>query len=579
MHRPAPKWVAALAWAMAISASGRAQNDQAALRHFPTPLSASREVPLDVDERRVDQLDQHHQIGAAQREFDILAWQAFLALNWPATPQGGPDRHKGLNDNTSDRVWSSWRPAQTIFRPNGAPPEPWRYEQNEEIDLTKAKAAWRQHVSNTDENLQAFSGPLVDQNGNWARYEVRMNNIEFQYLLKNKLYNLEGQAAYVNAGNPIDFPVNIHGQNGAIEIKLAWKELPPADDRSRFFVRHVVATLSEPLQPSETAPPTREFDAGLVGMHISMRTRSSPEWVWATFEQVDNLTPHTGGDGKQYKASFNNGDPNAQPINTLPPRNAVIDPNTGYPIPAPPGTTPTTWIESLTKTPVQVVRIHVPSQPGLNEYDAALEQSTAALNTEVQGLLRGAGSVFQYYELIGTQWPLDTRVPAYAGGQGSAPESIRFKMPGEMVPVFLINTTMETYFQKGMQPAGPLEQDDRLADGAPPIDSTPVVGTESCVGCHYSAGAGIGFKKNDDGSLKIENGQKVPIYGENGNFGQNGNAHFSWLLQIEARSQPPQAAAATAQSQAPTPAAQLRRRSAGAFLDVTHLNGGSSVEH
>jgi hypothetical protein len=572
MHRSTLKWVAVVASIIAISASGRAQNDQVAFRHFPTPLTASRNIPLDVDERRVDQFDKGGQIGATQREFDILAWQAFLALNWPATSHGGSDSHKGLNDNTTDRVWSAWRPSQTIFRPGGVPPEPWRYKEGEQIDLTKAKAAWRQHVSSTDENLQAFSGPLVDQNGNWARYEVRVNDVEFQYLQENHLYNLEGQAAYVNGGHPISFPVNEHGHNGAIEIKLAWKELTPADDRSRFFVRHVVATLSEPLQ---STPPMREFDAGLVGMHISMRTQSSPEWVWATFEQADNLRPHTGSDGKQYKANFNNGDPNIQLVNTLPPRNAVIDPNTGYPIPVPAGGTPTTWIESLTKTPVQVVRINVPPQPQLNDHDAALAQTTAALNAEVQGLLKQAGSVFQYYELIGTQWPLDTRAPAYAGGQGSAPESIRFKMQGEMMPVFLINTTMETYFQKGSQPAGPLEQDDRLADGAPPIDSTPVVGTESCVGCHYSAGAGIGFKKNADASLKIENGQKVPIYGENGNFGQNGNAHFSWLLQIEARSQLPQPAVAPAAA----PAAQLRRQSTGLFLDTTHLNAGSSVEH
>ena len=31
-----------------------------------------------------------------------------------------------------------------------------------------------------------------------------------------------------------------------------------------------------------------------------------------------------------------------------------------------------------------------------------------------------------------------------------------------MLPVFLVNTTMETYFQKGTEPTGALEQDDRL---------------------------------------------------------------------------------------------------------------------
>jgi len=105
-----------------------------------------------------------------------------------------------------------------------------------------------------------------------------------------------------------------------------------------------------------------------------------------------------------------------------------------------------------------------------------------------------------------------------------------------VLPVYLTNMTMETYFQKGVQPAGPLEQDDRLAPGMSP-DSTPVFGTESCVGCHYSAGAVIGFRTLPNGNFRLDaSGRKIPIYGENANFGLNGNANYSWLLQIEARS-------------------------------------------
>jgi hypothetical protein len=51
-------------------------------------------------------------------------------------------------------------------------------------------------------------------------------------------------------------------------------------------------------------------------------------------------------------------------------------------------------------------------------------------------------------------------------------------------------------------------------------DSTPVSATESCVGCHFSAGVVTMIKVNADGS-------KTPIFGENGNFGDNGNANFS----------------------------------------------------
>jgi hypothetical protein len=122
--------------------------------------------------------------------------------------------------------------------------------------------------------------------------------------------------------------------------------------------------------------------------------------------------------------------------------------------------------------------------------------------------------------------------PAFAGGQGSAPESITNKTPGDMVPVFLVNTTMETYFQKGLQNAGCLEQDNRLTDNCQ-TDNTQVVGTESCVGCHYSAGICVGYKRDVKGNPVLMNGVKQPIYGENGHFGRSAHGNFSWLLQIE----------------------------------------------
>ena len=172
-----------------------------------------------------------------------------------------------------------------------------------------------------------------------------------------------------------------------------------------------------------------------------------------------------------------------------------------------------------------------------------------------------AGSAFQYYELIGTQWPVHPNAPAFAGGQGSAPESITYKTPGNMVPVFLINTTMETYFQKGRQNAGPLEQDDRINPDL--VDTTLVIGTESCVGCHYSAGAAVGFKRNRDGSLMTDaNGMKIPIFGENGHFGKTGNAAESWLLQIEGKATPVAAAAPTV----------VHERSPADFLDTNRLD-------
>jgi len=210
---------------------------------------------------------------------------------------------------------------------------------------------------------------------------------------------------------------------------------------------------------------------------------------------------------------------------------------------------------------VQVVRFKVPPQGILNPLDEKIEKSTAPLNSQVQAVWQKAGFVFQHYELIGTEWPVHANAPAFAGGQGSAPESITHKTPGDMVPVFLINTTMETYFQKGPHNAGPLEQDDRI--GADLVNTTQVIGTESCVGCHYSAGAAVGFKRNPGGSLMTDaNGKKIPIFGENGHFGKTGNAAQSWPLQIEGQATPVASAA---------PPVAHERPPAG-FLDIHRLD-------
>jgi hypothetical protein len=249
-------------------------------------------------------------------------------------------------------------------------------------------------------------------------------------------------------------PINHGLRHGAIEIKLAWKELNAKDDASRFYTHDLTVTPSEP-----DAKPTR-IHVGLVGMHIAMRTKSSPEWIWSTFEQIDNVRSNPEPGGKQSTPSFVDPSYTGSNFNAWPPKNATLDAS-GNLTKASDGAT--TWIESLTTTPVQVKRVSLPTSPDLNPWDDKLGAVTKELNSEVQTLLGEKGSVFQYYELVDVQWPLHPSAPTVSGGQGSAPLSLRFKTPGEMIPTFLINTTMETYFQGGLQPAGGSEQDNRLS--------------------------------------------------------------------------------------------------------------------
>jgi hypothetical protein len=510
-------------------------------RVFPSVDGA---LPFDVNTKRVDELMEEarrlekekkpkeatDRILSAQREFDILSWQAFLALNTQVTSDDDPA--PGPTPADARPRWSFWVPSQDIFRPNGEKPRPWpdivKEAQQKDTQLVKSKAAWRQEASPQD-NFQAFSGPLIDQNGKWVRYEALVDHEEFDYIVHNELYSLDGQIKFSNSekDNQVDFPINHDKTHGAIEIKLSWKEMGPNDERSRFYIQQVNVKVSGAPGP-DGKPIFRPVTAGLVGMHISMHTASSPEWIWSTFEQIDNVRSNPDGRGGHSHINFNDPAKPDEPVNMLAPKNAEIKLTSG-------SLQYTTWYEELTKSPTQVTRVPVPTQPGLNDLDAGIAAEVAALNKQVQAMLRARGSVFQYYELIGTQWPLDKNAPAYTGGEASAPESIAHKVEGNMVPTFLVNTTMETYFQHGLQKAGPLEEDDRLTDNSL-IDDTMVTGTESCVGCHYSAGIALGYKKNPDGTYKMVDGKRVPIFGDRHNFGRTGGAHFSWMLQIEASS-------------------------------------------
>lgn len=186
----------------------------------------------------------------------------------------------------------------------------------------------------------------------------------------------------------------------------------------------------------------------LVGLHIGHKVSPFTQWVWSTFEQVDNVPPDAGVTPPPAPPpggySFNNG------------TGSPATPN-GYDYKPPVGPSIQVGAPQTTLRPVQVTRINpIPNTPQ--------GASTRDFNTYYQQLLKG--TAWQYYQLIVTQWPfqpgLDNFVLMQNGG-------IYPRDAGAAFPVYgAINTTMETYFQT---------QND--ATGA---------GGNSCMECHYGAG-------------------------------------------------------------------------------------------
>jgi cytochrome c len=347
-----------------------------------------------------------------QRSADIFSWQEFMAVNWPALAgrRGEPDWNKKIADS-GPRVWETWKEEYEVYLPDGQKPKSW----NDPEPVPPAcgggttKLFFRtQKIDDVvDSTVQAAAADgtlpatLTDQQGHLVRYEIRLNKVMFDYIVEHKLYNANVQTGV----NSVTFP------DGGILIKAAWRELTPNEE---FQFHTVTACVCDKGKDGKLTN-CQKKRMGLVGFHITQKTPSAPQWVWSTFEQVNNVPGHAANG----PTSFNNRFCNNCPANR----------------------------QSKPGTPNQLVRTAaIPSvNPNCNETQAAVD-NVSLLNDDVRKALGAAGSVFQNYQLVNTQWPVP---PTYLKPETAF--SVR--------PIALANTTMESFVQP----------------------------TSSCMGCHSTA--------------------------------------------------------------------------------------------
>jgi len=358
-----------------------------------------------------------------RRSFDTFSWESFIALNW------SEDSSQLIGvDGDNATIWETWKNSGDVFLEDGVKPTPWGAPNQIPPSCSSNDGKFLVMVGKTPDILNELelpfkTGPLIDQNGNYSRFEILMNQEMFEYIDDNQLYSFDGQQAFNKAA---EFPEGSKQTKewGAIMVKGAWKVMGENDDPSKF---HTVEAIV--YTPAQENPKISEscFKAtvGLVGLHIGTKTKISPQWIWSTFEQVDNVP--TFGEAKD-KAHYNYFNANAsdRQINEAPVR--PWNPNIPDQIP--------TQVERLTP----------------------IDSGTAALNAEYQQKLRSVNpkSVWQYYELVGTQWPVTpTDLPL-----------------GNPFPPFLGNATLETYIQ------GIIKGDK--------VELVPNVST-SCMHCHNGA--------------------------------------------------------------------------------------------
>jgi hypothetical protein len=355
-------------------------------------------------------------------DFDLFSWQSFIALSWSTDDS----EMIGINGDNSTK-WETWKNAYDIFLENGETPQPWGTPGQYPSSCTDSNGRLLIQVGKTPDLLTASeqpfkTGPLIDQNGLYTRFEIVVNQEMFNYIYNNDLYSFDGQGAF---NQNAEFPSGDNADStwGAIMVKAAWKVIGDGDDASKFHC--VEAAVYTPASTNPAIPESCVIQkVGLVGLHIGTKTTTSPQWIWSTFEHVDNAPTFNETADKAHYNYYKKG--SDREINASPEQ--PWDPNRANQI------------------PTQVERL-IPIDP-----------VTAALNKEFQGKLRAVNekSVWQYYELVGTQWPVD---PTQSD-------------EGNPFPVYLGNATLETYIQG-------IVQDGKVTE-VPGVSS-------SCIHCHNGA--------------------------------------------------------------------------------------------
>jgi len=392
-----------------------------------------------------------HPVEQQDNFYDFM-WRSFIALNWPheaGGERGQPSRTDSIltqrgTGELAPSVWETYRAPSEIF----LPPDGWSdYPQWNTprppppgVDLpagARPLFGYSGLVEYAADILQPdffpdSTGLLVDQDGNVVRYEVAVNQAFFTYVRHFRYFDCNQQIADValrvdDPDHPAGFQqppfgtqaqlgrggylhdLPIWARQGMVDVKAAWRVLDP--DRGDRLERYL-------HRPIYTGDGVRLM--GLVALHILRFTpngESEQGRVAATFEQVDNVSveaevcpEYEASSAPPVRPSFNSGAPPSD-----------VEARLGFAGPIP----------TSSPTPVDVYRV------------TPIPAAVQAANCKYRRLLRG--SVFEHYQLIGTQnkhpgTTVPQADPANNGHEG--PVTGTYTNTNN-----LINTALESYTQ------------------------------------------------------------------------------------------------------------------------------------
>jgi hypothetical protein len=366
-----------------------------------------------------------HDVGAIgfQPFANILAWDTFIALNWPvpnpivqrgvADPQNviggfvtsGGEGGKSTAMPAGPTVWETYKDTNDIFL--NPPTRPTSFDTPESIPpackqlAADNPVAARRTLTLTSKfgdvitgNTESDGNRLVDQNRMNVWYEIKLNRVYYDYVVANGFYNSNNQKGKIS----FPFSSNNTARDATIKVKAAWKVMGllgshQPDDLTKFYTTDALV-----VDPA-TGKCSKQL-LGLVGLHIVMKTAQFPQWLWATFEHVDNA-PDVSGPVPDKKYNFFSASCAGCPLNKPPGKGSMF--------------------------PTQVVRM-IPVNNVAASDNTLYKAALVTLRPD---------NVWQNYQLVDAQW-----------GASAAPLGV----PNQ--PKFLANTTLETYLQQPVNPNG-----------------------------------------------------------------------------------------------------------------------------
>ncbi len=421
-----------------------------------------------------------------------------MALSSPAPRGAGPGRTIG-DEPGAPRLWETFTDPIDIFPQGGVASElpaarPARngrkvfYLSHSGTGLFAPRAGGGPSLE-ASHSLQAGSNwPLIDQLGNYAIYEIRLNPAMVGYITGKGLTTAEGIAA---AGD-LDFPA------GSIVVKAAWRIFPRSwpKERPEVLARYYWTTADIVVGADQDSGKQGGFTIeqapiGLVGLHIVQKTRRQAQWIWTTFEQADNyeavggppgLTP-TYNDGKSAIGSMANNRQPLMPSGSPPPDKYVY-----------------LWNRPADMTTAEYTPLAQYSRPQIQR--AANEiPLPAAVNQTWQAALPAP---WKHYRLVVAQWtdggrsggrPLPRNPDGVSIARNTALESYLLgdQTLASQVPAVRVRDDGSTF----ALPDSSL--DDMIlatiaAGKYPPDDKTGALTWSSCILCHEVSQCSVGGK-------------------------------------------------------------------------------------